>query len=498
MKEEEKRPITLGGTFTLPFNDTELPGRLVIDDDASLLEVAGKGHVTVHGEIEGIYGTLTDHKLVSLLQCVPYGSTHSAAASGDKSFTARYFPHFVVRGKKHLKPNDAVIRCVNYRFDAASILFKDHTNFGSLWMDASEFNGFISTYGEKHHIENVSADDAQGPAALHFFSGRTEIASCETKVGKLNVLQFPHQAGARITIRLEFQTPLKLNDALRNLFDVHQFLELLLGQRQAFAEVELNLSPDETGTQTRLDLYGAMFADRTARQARSRKPSNYDVLIDAVRDRAQFEKVASTWIARQAVLKEARGRFGAAFYSGLTFGHDRLIGAANAFDILPKAFSPTEEVLTSSESAAISASMKIFDALDAGTLKARAIQNLGLLGKPNLATKIKHRAALIKALKPEKFAELDFVCQQAAKCRNFYVHGGKPAFDYQEQFDAFAFLIRTLEFVFAASDLIECGWDFTGWSSHGTSMAHEFGAYIASYSHGLALLKSLTVDKVPT
>jgi hypothetical protein len=207
----------------------------------------------------------------------------------------------------------------------------------------------------------------------------------------------------------------------------------------------------------------------------------------------QFERIASAWIGRQHDLKDARIRFGTAFYSNL-YGHDRLLAAANAFDILPGRYWSKHENLTPEEEAAISASRQAFGKLTDGPVKTRALNSLDLLQQVSLATKIKRRAAIVSGVRP-KFEDLDFVCQQAAACRNYYVHGGRNrGFDYQVEFESFRFLIDTLEFVFAASDLIECGWELNEFCNKGTSMSHAFGAYFVNYQHQLAVLKS-TVQK---
>ena len=84
-----------------------------------------------------------------------------------------------------------------------------------------------------------------------------------------------------------------------------------------------------------------------------------------------------------------------------------------------------------------------------------------------------------------------FPCTQAVLCRNHFVHGSEEAFDYWEEAGAFAFLADTLEFVFAASDLIELGWDYTSWREKGSTLSHRFGAYVDAYNMNLRMLKEL-------
>ena len=76
-------------------------------------------------------------------------------------------------------------------------------------------------------------------------------------------------------------------------------------------------------------------------------------------------------------------------------------------------------------------------------------------------------------------------------CRNFYVHGSEPRFDYESNAAAISFFIDTLEFVFGASDLIEAGWNIRSWIHTCTSATHPFGRYRANYPLALPKLKAL-------
>ncbi|MFO5730216.1 HEPN domain-containing protein, partial [Klebsiella pneumoniae] len=91
----------------------------------------------------------------------------------------------------------------------------------------------------------------------------------------------------------------------------------------------------------------------------------------------------------------------------------------------------------------------------------------------------------------DKFPELYLPCSQAVLCRNHYVHGSAGSFDYQKHFTEFAFIVDTLEFVFAASDLLDLGWDMRRWMSQGVTMTHSLGVYIINYSQNISRLKQL-------
>jgi hypothetical protein len=90
---------------------------------------------------------------------------------------------------------------------------------------------------------------------------------------------------------------------------------------------------------------------------------------------------------------------------------------------------------------------------------------------------------------------LILVLEQAVNCRNHYVHGGPSKIDYRNHFfETVAFFTQTLEFVFAASDLIDAGWSFTRWFQQGTTGSHPFGTYCSYYKDNLRALKALLAD----
>jgi hypothetical protein len=57
--------------------------------------------------------------------------------------------------------------------------------------------------------------------------------------------------------------------------------------------------------------------------------------------------------------------------------------------------------------------------------------------------------------------------------------------------DMLPFFVDALEFVFAASDLIEAGWDANAWSIVPTTMTHPFSRFRVGYIARLQQLKNL-------
>lgn len=66
---------------------------------------------------------------------------------------------------------------------------------------------------------------------------------------------------------------------------------------------------------------------------------------------------------------------------------------------------------------------------------------------------------------------------EAVDCRNYFVHGSKAKMDYSDEFDQVIFFTEALEFIFAASDFIECGWNIDEWSKQNSTVSHPFDRF---------------------
>jgi hypothetical protein len=117
---------------------------------------------------------------------------------------------------------------------------------------------------------------------------------------------------------------------------------------------------------------------------------------------------------------------------------------------------------------------------------------LGRLGTATLKHKARSRGQIVLTAASEYFPDLILVLEESINCRNHYVHGGPSKIDYRSHFfETVPFFTNTLEFVFAASDLIEAGWLIKPWRQAGTTMSHPFGTYCAYYKYNLQALKAL-------
>ena len=169
------------------------------------------------------------------------------------------------------------------------------------------------------------------------------------------------------------------------------------------------------------------------------------------------------------------------------------------FDILPASAVPVDVILPPELLDARVRGRELFRALPDTPERNSVLNALGRIGKSNLKGKIRHRAGPIVNVLGDRFRDLLNVVDEAVDCRNHYVHGTFPSYDYADNFfETVAFFTDTLEFVFGASDLMESRWDIGEWSRRGSSLSHRFGAYCASYQERLAKLRGLRRNPKPT
>ncbi len=103
------------------------------------------------------------------------------------------------------------------------------------------------------------------------------------------------------------------------------------------------------------------------------------------------------------------------------------------------------------------------------------------------------RASIVRAASESRFPDLQLVVSTAIKCRNYFVHGSSGDFEYSKVESSTLFLTDALEFVFAASDLIDSGWNMEHWLSRPVGWGHPLARFRDGYDHGLAVLKAALV-----
>lgn len=485
--EESKR----AGTFTVsPGRDVY--GELTLKGPKTSLYLQDKMFFNTHAIPDlCVKGVLHDLTKVSLIQCITSGP--GSASRGKESYNfANLFPHYVVHGDYHITPAEKTIAEVHFVVDDVATLFYDFDAFGSL-IDARPFIDQI-VHANAPDRKIATGSDPQ----ILYFTGKREIFAADTVLGWVSASHHPtHNLGGpggvrlknTIFVTLAFREAATFDDAIFHTSTLLRYLEILVGRPQNLLKLNLRIESNDEHPVI-LQVYWSIPPKREQTHE-EQKPHPADILLDAVKQPEAFSHVLASWLSRQQTWHDARLRFSNSFAKQQHYDLDRLIGSANMFDILPSSAVPPDVQLSPELSNAKEACRNIFKALQRSPERDSVLGAIGRVGKSNLKQIIRHRAQLIIDAVGKKFPELFTVTDEAVNCRNHYVHGSAPCFNYSDNFNTVVFFTETLEFVFAASDLIEAGWDVNAWSELSTTMSHPFARYRINYAMHLQELKAL-------
>jgi hypothetical protein len=483
-------------------------GHLIVDGRASRLQLVKTGHLeTDHIELRDLHGILANGKYASALGCIRIGATETYLASGPHSETT-YFPHFVAIGESHFSANDKTITAIHFSFENAQCLVSGHRTFQSMHPSPEQARRILKEdhkrrekIARKHKWGDPPFDPeiSEHPHLL-YFSGKGLVAKVESDVATVMLQnRTTHDMGGsskgigisnQIAVTMRFREPTALLSAAKAVRHLRSLFELALGRRQRLLNLQVATTnarklSDETPLDWH-DLHWSHGNDDISGETPATHP--IDVLLDPERRPAEFERVVAGWLNTMPAMSESRSRFETAFYRN-SYGVDRIVGAANMFDLLPTDRAPKAKDIDPATQDALKKCRTIVKALPLGHARESLLFAFSRVGAASLRDKVVHRAKLLQATSDPSFPELEIPCAQAVICRNHFVHGSAPAFDYANNFHTVAFLSDTLEYVFAMTDLIDLGWSFEDWYNQGSTGSHPFGLYASGYRRHLDNLK---------
>lgn len=265
------------------------------------------------------------------------------------------------------------------------------------------------------------------------------------------------------------------------------FFEIIIGRPQVVSRLSLKTGIGNDHL-VDLDVYCSIPPWRN-KKFDSKNPHSSDMLIDPVTRPEYFANVLAVWLEKNNEKEDSRFRFSQYFRQKNRYTIDRLIGAANTFDILPDSIFGSTCTISNELANACESFRSTLRKLPQSTERDGLLGAIGRVGKPSLRTKIRNRAKPIIAIFSAEFPEMEFVIDEAVLCRNYYVHGTKQRDINYEEGGLIRFFADTLEFLFAATDLMEAGWDIEEWSSHGSTLSHPFAQYCERYKTAYPELK---------
>jgi hypothetical protein len=258
---------------------------------------------------------------------------------------------------------------------------------------------------------------------------------------------------------------------------IGQFLSLVAGRSQGVADVQFETQDHDPDSMPFLLHWS--FGPQQSDGQEIEKPSFFDIPLDAIRRPSEFRRTLEGWFVNEEFAL-ARARLHACRANGNRFTIDRLVAAANMFDIRPVI---VQKEVDPELASVCEASLKALRALPRSDDRDSAIMALSRVGVPTLLKKVLARAGILRGHFYLK--DIEHVLRQAVKCRNYFVHGsGDKVFNYSVVQKHVTFLTETLEFIFAAAELIECGWSGAEWRQRPHTGYHWFSRFIADYENG--------------
>lgn len=472
------------GTFLL--HGQEVWGELVLSGADTKLRLRTDKLPAELSAPEVIHGQLHDFTLVSCIHCVGGDMpSQSWNSNGKSSWSWTVFPHQVLSGRSVFNPGADRIRNVWFSVGDIYQIFDDFDSFGTLVAPAAELQSSLP-----RTIGNRQVPIGTEPRIV-YFAGRCVLLEASLSFGKLEVQHWPIAAsnsrGAHINtqmkVHIEFEPAIDLEECLRKVAGIGQFLSLVAGRTQGIEKKEVAMEGRDSN-EVPLSLYSSL-SPKQANEQDLDTPSWRDMPLDGIRRMDEFRRVTEQWFfSNKHAL--ARARLYACREACNHFNVDRLVAAANMFD-LTSTLTPTNvpdklEKVRDDCLAALRALPRCDD-------RDSAIMALSRIGAPTLMKKVLSRAAILRG--HFTLEELDKVLRQAVKCRNYFVHGpGDKGFNYVAVEHHVSFFTETLEFVFAAAELIECGWAAGEWRLRPHTGHHWFSRFIADYSRACQQLLS--------
>ena len=438
-----------------------------------------------------ITGVLNDLTKVSLIGCSVRSDGH--VGKGDQ-IRHKYLlsPQCVGFGSQYISHDENVVHEISFTLEHAVALFHDTDAYGTIFNN-SEAVGMVAK------IDNPDSNyQVRDWNWVSYYTGKRTVFASDTAIGRVSASHCPvftlgkaHDHGLKKNTELSitFDDPLYVMEAVYRMGRVLQFFDLVIGYSQNTSNVSVHTGFDDP-SQT-VELYAA---DRTTvhSTAEEDEPNlRTNALIHPVEASKEFSNVLSAWLEKEKDAEWGTARMRIAHNWGKrNYDYNRLIAAANVFDLLPNNIYGSNPPLSSDLAAAIEESREIFQKLPKSEERSGVLAYFGRVRSRTLKKKICFRAKPICKSIKHLLPELETAIIEAVNLRNHYVHGARSCIKSNQRVSLLPFLTNSLEFVFFTSDLIEAGWNIVEWCNKSKPIGHPIYNYLVYYKQDLRKLKS--------
>lgn len=482
------------GTYALT-GGKSVVGDLRLKGSRTLLKLHSDESLACVDSATCINGSAFSGECLTLIGCHSVGMGQANVKDARTRYHAEVFPHYVAIGQLHLNPDQAHISAIHFTASDLSTLFYDFDAFSHV-IDAKPIIDLVLQ--ERRQMRPIEAGEWP---QVFYFTGKDGIAAVPTEIGKVSVHHRPsYSMGGgptgiviknRIVVSIEPDHPMTFREAVDHMYDVAGFLSVAAGRTQGIEHIHVTTTEVIDDIPHLLTVHPS-YRWKANNKVEQHKPHPGDVPLDPIRHRAEFDAVLSNWISRHTGWRLARSRYLGCLRKANRYDTGRLVAAANMFDILPEDAVPLSTELPGDLAATRDACAAMFRQHPLGIDRNSVLSALGRLGKPSLPKKVAHRVSIVELSFGRRFSDLQFVASVAIKCRNFFVHGSSDDIEYAKVEPLIPFLTDTLEFIFAASDFIDAGWDAKRWISNAHGWGHSFARFRSGYDMALAELRRAT------
>ncbi len=425
--------------------DEDYVGRLnIVDPKQPLLTLLHSGQarwIEIPDPPATIMGELTCGTQVTLLGCKK--QVNSTNLSLD----------YVVSGRQHLHESDKDIVEIQFTVDDTKSLRWDPVFPGSTEDASNTETGII----EWNWIpELFQADTALGRISAKYAWSIPPVRSLPPFPSDLHIQ-------SDIVISLTFLSECSLESAFRDARKIIYFLAMISGYPIAMVQAAIFLKSIPTWkfevlpVPYYLPIYDSVSSGSDTEpivkdgEAMAQLLTQWVALGEGVQE---GDNIASRW--------EARKRYHTScLLKGHVFDEDRLVAAANLYDLLPSSAVQSDFHVASDFRSAIEAARCIIKKLPKGDdihhTRSRGLAALARLRKPTLKNKIQARAKIITDQAAPDFDQIGLITDKAVQLRNEFVHGSDSSVEVP--LDLLVVCTVTLEFVFVVSELMEAGWE---------------------------------------
>lgn len=459
-------------------------------------------HISCGSALHGI----SELGKVSLIDCVSGGQPKITSREDFKIFQRKVSFRYALFGREHVSVDQSCIRGVQFNLKELenSVFMQNQSEEFGLFLDPAD--EIIEAISQKRP-DYQNRELIKGQAMVSYFTGNTELLSqTDTALGTVSVVRSVDFNLYEITNTSTFVTidfddsPATIDEAWDKIREVRQFFGWIMGFAPSWKDVRLFTSRlGKKGyhiTEDGRPDVGILAFGPNEWVEQSGRNHDFATLIDATKHQEHFRKIMRIWFDRNQNVERRNANIR---YFGTLRGmigqgtvEDRVVSAANTFDLLPTCDKPKRYSMSKTLSEILHDTRnRIRSECTHSYERDEVLNSLGRIETgATLRNVVEHRAKVIEAkFNIKKLVDLKQLIRQAVYCRNYYTHGssGKTqgTLDFSDP-RVVLFLTRTLEFIYATSELVLCEWNAN------TALRfdrHPLGTYLLEYDHYRSLLK---------